>query len=108
MPYRIEYYHARVKKAIESWPVGILADYLRMIELLAEFGPELRMPHSRALGDGLFELRPRGAEGDGRAFYCYISGKRIVLVHAVIKKSEKTTYRDLVLARSRITEVNNA
>ncbi|MCZ7556749.1 MAG: type II toxin-antitoxin system RelE/ParE family toxin [Bacteroidia bacterium] len=90
MPYRIEYYHARVKKVIESWPVGILADYLRMIELLAEFGRELRMQHTRALGDGLFELRPRGAEGDGRAFYCYISGQRIVLVHAVMKKSEKT------------------
>jgi phage-related protein len=31
-----------------------------------------------------------------------------VLVHAVIKKSEKTMYRDLELARSRIKEVNNA
>jgi hypothetical protein len=53
---------------IESWPVDVLADYARLIELLAEHGPSLRLPHSRAFGDGLFELRPRGPAGTGRAF----------------------------------------
>jgi hypothetical protein len=51
--YSIEYFHSRVKEEIESWPVGILADYARIVELLMEFGPHLRMPHSRPLGDGL-------------------------------------------------------
>jgi phage-related protein len=41
-----------------------------MVELLLEFGPGLRMPNSRALGSGLFELRLRGKEGVGRVFYC--------------------------------------
>jgi len=50
------------------WPDGILADYARLVELLMESGPNLRMPHSRAMGGGLFELRPRGREGIGRAF----------------------------------------
>ena len=72
MPYSIEYYHPRVKAEIEDWPVGILANYARMVELLMEFGPNLRMPHSRAMGGGLFELRPRGSEGIGRALYCYV------------------------------------
>ena len=69
MNYTIEYFHAQVKAVIESWPLGILADYARIVELLMEFGPSLRMPHSRALGSGLFELRPRGREGIGRALY---------------------------------------
>ena len=62
MPYTIEYFHPRVRAEIEDWPVGILAYYARIVELLVEFGPNLRMPHSRALGGGLFELRPRGLE----------------------------------------------
>ncbi len=47
MKYAIEYFHARVKNDIESWPDGILADYARLVELLMAFGPNLRMPHSR-------------------------------------------------------------
>ena len=48
MSFTIEYFHPRVKAEIESWPVGILADFARIVELLMEFGPNLRMPHSRA------------------------------------------------------------
>jgi hypothetical protein len=56
MAYEIEYYHERVLSEIHSWPVEVLADYARLVELLAEHGPSLRLPHSRAFGDGLFEL----------------------------------------------------
>lgn len=31
MAYQIEYFHARVLAEIESWPVGILADYARLV-----------------------------------------------------------------------------
>ena len=77
MSYSITYFHSRVKAEIESWPDGILADYARIVELLMEFGPNLRMPHSRAMGGGLFELRPRGREGIGRVFYCFVIGQRV-------------------------------
>ena len=58
MPYSLEYFNERVLAEIERWPVGILADYARLVELLAEFGADLRMPHTRALGSGLFETPP--------------------------------------------------
>ena len=60
MAYSIEYFHARVQAAIEAWPVDVVADYAKIVELLIEHGPNLRLPHSRAFGGGLFELRPRG------------------------------------------------
>ena len=107
MKYVIEYFHARVKSDIESWPDGILADYARLAELLMEFGPNLRMPHSRAMGDGLFELRPRGREGIGRALYCYVDGHRIVILHAFVKKTQETPEKELRLARKRLQEVRN-
>ncbi len=97
MKYSVEYFHVRVKHDIESWPDGILADYARLVELLMEFGPNLRMPHSRAMGDGLFELRPRGREGIGRALYCYIDAQRIVILHAFVKKSRKRRKKTCIL-----------
>jgi len=92
---------------IESWPVDVVADYARLVELLIEHGPSLRLPHSRAFGDGLFELRPKGRSGIGRAFYCYIQGKRVIVLHAFIKKSQQTPDNDLKLARKRLKEVQH-
>ena len=105
MAYQVEYFHPRVLEAIEAWPVDVLADYAHLIELLAEHGPDLRLPHSRAMGDGLFEIRPRGREGIGRALYCFRLGRRIVVLHAFIKKTAQTPERDLKLARKRLKEI---
>lgn len=107
MNYTIEYFHARVKAEIESWPDGILADYARMVELLMEFGPNLRMPHSRAMGGGLFELRPRGREGIGRVFYGFVVSRRVVILHAFVKKTQDTREQDLRIARKRMKEVQD-
>lgn len=60
MTYEIEYFHPKVLAEIEAWPVDVVADYARLVELLMEHGPNLRLQHSRAMGGGLFELRPRG------------------------------------------------
>jgi phage-related protein len=85
--FEVEYFHERVLAEIESWPVDVLADYARLVDLPIEYGPSLRLPHSRSLGEGLFELRPRGRTGIGRAFYCFMVGKRVTVLHAFIKKT---------------------
>lgn len=107
MIFKIEYFHERVLAEIESWPVDVLADYARIIELLTEHGVNLRLPHSKAFGDGLFELRPRGKTGIGRAFYCFMLGQRVVVLHAFIKKSQQTPERELKMARKRLKEVQH-
>jgi len=107
VPYTVEYFNQRVLDEVESWPVGILADYARLVELLMEFGPDLRMPHSRTMGGGLFELRPRGREGIGRALYCFVVRRRVVVLHAFVKKTRATPQRDLEIARKRMKEVRD-
>ena len=107
MAYSIEYFHVRVQAVIEAWPVDVVADYARIVELLIEHGPNLRLPHSRAFGGGLFELRPRGKSGIARAFYCYLLGQRVVVLHAFIKKSQQTPDQDIKLARKRMKEIQN-
>ena len=105
MAFEIEYFHERVPAEIEAWPVDVVAGDARLVELIVEHGPSLRLPYSRAFGDGLFELRPHGRSGIGRAFYCFMVGKRIVVLHAFIKKSQQTPVPELKLARKRLKEV---
>ena len=59
----VHYFNARVKQEIDKWPVGIYADFLRLVMLMENHGADLRMPHSRTMGRGLFELRCKGQEG---------------------------------------------
>ena len=105
MAFEIHYFHERGYAEVQSWPVDVLADYARLVELLTEHGPILRLPHSRVFGDGLFELRPRGRSGIGRAFYCFLLGKRVVVLHAFIKKTQQTPDNELKMARKRLKEV---
>lgn len=105
MIWTIEYYSEEVRQEINALPVGIRAAYARLTELLENFGLDLRMPHSRAMGNGLFELRPRGREGIARVFYCTVVDRKIVMRHSLIKKTDKTPQRDLERARRRQREV---
>ncbi|MDD5227693.1 MAG: type II toxin-antitoxin system RelE/ParE family toxin [Methylococcales bacterium] len=57
MRWQIEYYSEAVEEDILNLPEGLLARYLRLSDLMLEFGANLGMPHTKALHDGLFELR---------------------------------------------------
>ncbi len=108
MNWSVSYYNERVRREITEWPVGIYADYLRLVMLMEQYGADLRLPHSRAMGDGLFELRCKGPEGIGRAFYCTMVGREIVVLHGFIKKTQETPERELKTARKRLKEVKHA
>jgi len=70
-------------------------------------GPDLGMPHTRAMGGGLFELRIKAAEGIARVFYCTVVERRIVFLHQFVKKTDKTPPKELQIARVRMTEVTS-
>ena len=103
--WQFSYYNAKVAAVIETWPEGIRARFLRIAETMQEHGPDLGMPHTRTMGAGLFEVRAKGREGIGRAFYCTVTGQRIVILHAFTKKTEQTPKRELDTARARLKEV---
>ncbi len=89
-------------------PAGFLARYLRYADRMAAYGPDLGMPHTRAMGQGLFELRLMASEGLARIFYCTMIGKKIVILHQFAKKSGKTPARELTIARRRMKETKDA
>jgi phage-related protein len=75
-----------------------LAKVIRAIELLEEFENNLGMPHSKHLSDGLLELRIRGTR-EIRIFYTFHKSETFLL-HACIKKTQKTLDKELSRARS--------
>jgi len=105
MGYQILFFRASVQTQIERWPVGVYASFVRISEQMAVSGPSLGMPYTKAMGDGLFEIRARGLEGIGRAFFCCVKGRQIVILHGFIKKSQATPIKELRLAKQRMKEV---
>ena len=108
MNWTITYYDDSVQEEILAMPPGFLGRYLRYSDRMEVYGPDLGMPHTRAMGDGLFELRLKAAEGIARVLYCTVVGQRIVMLHQFIKKTDKTPSRELETARRRMKEFKNA
>jgi phage-related protein len=108
MKWKIEFYNEKVKTQTLSLPAGIKAKLLQIFDTIEEFGPHtLGKPHIAPIGKGLYEIRAKGKEGIARSFYCSISGKRIKILHSIIKKSNKPPKKDLDLVISRMKEVQN-
>jgi phage-related protein len=105
--WQLSYYNAKVAKAIDGWPAGVRADFRNIAVLMVAHGPNIGMPHTRAMGGGLFEVRAKGREGIGRALFCTVIERRIVILHGFIKKTEQTPAHDLEIARERLKEVKS-
>ena len=104
MEYSIEYLSEQMQQEILALPRTLAARYVVLTTRMTAVGPNLGEPHTKAMGNGLFELRLKGAEGIARVFYCTVVGKRIVMLHGFVKKSGPTPQRALELAISRMKE----
>lgn len=67
--------------------------------LLEKRGSTLRMPYSKFIGYGIFELRALGTTHI-RLLYCFYDNKAVVL-HIVIKKQNRLNNKDILIARKR-------
>ena len=103
--WKIEYWcENKGVNSVEKWFDSLtdeqfksLAKELKLLELC---GNELKLPHSRSLKQGLFELRER--KYGYRIYYTFSSNKIILLLHAGDKKSQD---KDILVARKRLKEL---
>jgi phage-related protein len=105
MEWSIEYYSSEVEEDVLDLPLGLLSRYFRLTELMIEFGANLGMPHTKPIENGLFELRLKSKEGIARVFFCTKVGKRIIMLHVFIKKTQKIPKKELNIANKRMLEV---
>lgn len=108
MDYTINYYSETVQKQIMELPDTLAARYIVLTRRMIALGPNIGEPHAKAFGGGLFELRLKGAEGIARVLFCTLVGKRIVMLHSFIKKSERTPTREREVAETRMKEIKRA
>lgn len=108
MIYTIAYYSDAVQENIRELPDSLIARFFTLTDRMMQSGANLGEPHTQAMGDGLFELRLKGPEGIARVFYCTLVGKRIVMLHSFVKKTQKTPARELRTAQARMKEIKNA
>ncbi|ODS30181.1 MAG: hypothetical protein SCARUB_04714 [Candidatus Scalindua rubra] len=107
MDWHVTFYNEKVEDETFSFPKGILANLLHIIEMMLQFGPALGKPYTESLGKGLFEIRAKGKEGIGRSLFCTLKGKEIIILHSFIKKTKKIPKKELNLARKRMKEVKS-
>ena len=105
MNWQIVFFSEKVEEITLSFPKGILANFLHVVEMIQEFGPSLGKPYTAPMGDRLFEIRAKGLEGIGRSLFCTQPGKEIIILHSFIKKTEKTPKKDIDLAKKRLKEL---
>jgi len=105
MSWTIEYYDQGLEDQILALPDGLLARYLHLADLMLEFGSNLGSPHTKTLSTGLFEIRLKSKEGIARVFYCTRIGKRIIMLHVFVKKTQKIPKKEMRIATKRMNEV---
>ncbi len=96
-----------VEAEIKALPTDLQARYLRLADFIEGHGPhELGMPHVRHLEGKLWELRMKGRDGIARVIYVTASGRRVVILHAFQKKTQKTPKRAIETAKRRMEELD--
>ena len=84
---------------IKGQPPKMSQKIYRTIDLLEALGPQLRMPYSKHLDDGIFELRMELGSDITRVLYFFVVNKKAVLTHGFIKKSQKTPPSEISRAK---------
>jgi phage-related protein len=104
--WRVEILNETVATEITGLPADMQARFLRLAERIASVGLEsLGDPHVKHLEGKLWELRLTGRGGIARALYVTAIGRRVVVVRAFVKKTQKTPRSEIELALQRAKEV---
>lgn len=103
MKFTVEFYTSEngkqpVKDFLDSLDKNTRSKVLGAIEVLKEYGTELRAPITKSIGNGLFELRVKFKTIAVRNLFFFYSGQRIILTNGFIKKDRKLPLKEKKLA----------
>jgi phage-related protein len=106
MPWQVEILNETVAAEIAALPADMQARFLRLAERITVAGLEsVGEPHVKHLQGKLWELRLTGRDGIARALYVTATGRRVFVVRAFVKKTEKTPPAEIALALRRAKEI---
>ena len=95
--------HPQAEPELTALPADMQARFVHIAELLQDFGPQhVGLPHIRLLEGKLWEMRMQGRDGIARAVYAAIQGRRLLVLHVFVKKTQTTPRSALETARKRL------
>ena len=104
MTWAVELLDDRVRGELEKLPFDVQARFLRIAELIQNYGLErVKGPHVKHLEGPLWEMRMKGKDGIARAIYVTANVRRVVEVRVFVKKTPR---REIDIALQRAREVN--
>lgn len=107
MSWTVETLNETVDVEVEILPADMRARLARIAKLIEEKGLErVGEPHVKHIEGRLWEMRLRGRSGISRALYVTAAGRRVVIVRAFTKRTEKTPRGEIVLALARAKSVD--
>jgi phage-related protein len=102
MKWIVETLNEVVDAEVEALPADMRARLTHIANLIEGMGLErVGEPHVKHLEGSLWEMRLTGRSGISRALYIVVTGRRVVIVRAFIKKTQKTPRREIELALAR-------
>ena len=95
--------HSLAEAELKALPADMQARFLHIAELLESFGPtKVGMPHIRPLESKLWEVRMKGRDGIARAVYAAVHGRRLLVLHVFVKKTQETPRSAIKTALKRL------
>jgi phage-related protein len=102
----VEYLDEQAKAEVYVLADEARASFERIAEMIQSNGLErMREPYVKHLEGKLWEMRLSGRDGIARSLYVTATGKRVVVVHSFVKKTQKTPRRVIDYALKRAKEV---
>ncbi len=109
MRWTVEYYRDKDCKEpaadfIDSLHHEARAKVFRLIKLLKDYGVLLKEPYTKQIRGKIRELRVKDSHGAVRVLYFTYTGKRFILLHGFIKKTDKTPEKEIEIAEKRMKD----
>lgn len=104
--FQIKFYETKdeqrpIEEFLDSLDDKMTAKLVGLMEILEEYGNNLRMPYSKHLEDGIFELRCKQGSGIVRILYFFYYEGKIIITNGFVKKTQKTPRQEIETAKQR-------
>ncbi len=109
MDWTVEFYKSRDNKEpamdfLNSLSTSARAKVVKLLNLLVEYGVLLKEPYTKQVKGKIRELRIKDSQGAIRILYFTYTGKRFILLHGFVKKTDRTPVSDIELAEKRMND----
>ena len=106
MSWTFVFVNSEAKAELDALSVDLRASFERIVKLVQAFGLErVHEPYIKHIEGRIWEMRLRGRDRIARALYLTASGRRVVILRAFVKKTQKRPRREIELARRRAQEI---